>query len=245
LISAVALAFADPSATLTGFVSDAMGRSVPNAHITVSNLGTNIEYVMESNNARVYSSPPLEPGVYRMAVLKDGFKTLVKSGIDLHVQDVISVNFTLEIGSVTESVTVESGVLLLQTDDSSVGQVVNSREINNLPLNGRNYALLSQLTSGVTTTVKESRGLAATGSFSSNGVPSLYNSYILDGVDNNNNTVDFLNGAAYAVRPLDAIREFKVQTSNFSAEFGRVGGSLVNAIVKSGTNELHGDLWEF
>jgi Carboxypeptidase regulatory-like domain len=246
LISAVALAFADPSATLTGFVSDAMGRSVPNAHITVSNLGTNIEYVMESNNAGVYSSPPLEPGVYRMTVLKDGFKTLVKSGIDLHVQDVISVNFSLEIGSVTESVTVESGVPLLQTDDSSVGQVVNSREINNLPLNGRNYALLAQLTSGVTTTVKESRGLAATGSFSSNGVPSLYNSYILDGVDNNNNTVDFLNGAAYAVRPpLDAIREFKVQTSNFSAEFGRVGGSLVNAIVKSGTNELHGDLWEF
>ena len=88
--------------------------------------------------------------------------------------------------------------------------------------------------------------MSATGSFIANGVPSIYNTYILDGVTNNNNTVDFLNGAAYVVKPpVDAIQEFKVQTSNYSAEFSRAAGAVVNAVVKSGTNHVHGDAWEF
>jgi hypothetical protein len=106
--------------------------------------------------------------------------------------------------------------------------------------------LLAQLTPGVTAAAQESRGLAASGTFVANGVPSLYNNYLLDGIDNNNNTVDYLNGAAYAVRPpVDAIQEFKVQTSDFGAEFGRAGGAVVNAVLKSGTNDLHGRAWEF
>src|SRR6202453_3919350 len=106
--------------------------------------------------------------------------------------------------------------------------------------------MLAQLSAGITTTQADSRGMMYTGSFLSNGVPSIYNDYLLDGIDNNNNQVDFLNGAAYVVRPpVDAIQEFKVQTNNFSAEFGRSAGAVLNAVTKSGANNFYGNIWEF
>src|SRR5205823_8660073 len=134
------------------------------------------------------------------------------------------------------------------TQDASVGTVATRDQINDLPLNGgngRNYTFLAQLGSGVTS-LNPTRGLDQTGSFVANGLTTVHNNYILDGIDNNNDTVDFLNGAAYVnLPPPDAIQEFKVQTSNFSAEFGRAGGAVVNAAVKSGTNQFHGSAWEF
>ena len=175
-----------------------------------------------------------------------GFGKETKSGITLDVQQSAVVDFTLAPGQVSTSVEVEAITPLLQTQDASVGQVFTTHEIDTLPLNGRNYTLLAQLTAGTTTPVAETRGLTASGSFVANGVPSIYNTYILDGITNNNNTVDFLNGAAYVVRPpVDAIQEFKVQTSNYSAEFARAAGAVVNAVLKSGSNRIHGDLWEF
>jgi hypothetical protein len=123
---------------------------------------------------------------------------------------------------------------------------VGAGQVNNLPLNGRNYTFLAQLSAGATKPQQDNRGEEASGTFAANGLRPAQNNYILDGVDNNNNEVDFLNGTGYAVRPpVDAVQEFKVQTSNFSAELGRAGGGVLNATIKSGTNSFHGDAWEF
>ena len=127
-----------------------------------------------------------------------------------------------------------------------MGQVVEEQTIENLPLNGRNFTFLAQLSAGVTQGQQDSRGLGASGSFAANGLRPAQNNYLLDGIDNNANLVDFLNGAAYSVKPpVDAIQEFKVETNNYSAESGRSAGAVLNATLKSGTNEFHGALWEF
>jgi hypothetical protein len=146
----------------------------------------------------------------------------------------------------TETVQVSGEPPPLQTQDASVGQVIGQRAVNDLPLNGRNYTFLARLSAGVTQGQQDTRGLGASGSFSANGSRPAQNNYLLDGIDNNANLVDFLNGTAYAVRPpIDAIQEFKVQTNNYSAEFGRSAGATLNATIKSGTNQYHGAAWEF
>ena len=120
------------------------------------------------------------------------------------------------------------------------------KAINDLPLNGRNFTFLAQLAAGVTQDQEDTRGLGASGSFAANGLRPAQNNYLLDGIDNNVNLVDFLNGTAYVVRPpVDAIQEFKVQTNNYSAEAGRSAGAILNATIKSGTNQFHGTAWEF
>ena len=118
--------------------------------------------------------------------------------------------------------------------------------MNNLPLNGRNFTFLAQISAGVNTPQSDTRGNAGSGAFAANGQRPSMNNYLLDGIDNNSDTVDFLNGTNFVVLPpLDAIQEFKVQTTDFSAEFGRSGAAILNATTKSGTNEFHGDGWEF
>ena len=120
-----------------------------------------------------------------------------------------------------------------------MGQVVDSRNVDNLPLNGRNFTFLAQLAAGVNTPQADTRGNAASGAFAANGLRPAQNNYLLDGIDNNSDTVDFLNGTNFVVLPpVDAVQEFKVQTSDFSAEFGRSGAAVLNATIKSGTNEF-------
>src|SRR5207253_2764747 len=130
--------------------------------------------------------------------------------------------------------------------NASVGQVVDSRSVNNLPLNGRNFTFLAQIVAGVNTPQADTRGNAANGAFAANGLRPAQNNYMLDGIDNNSDTVDFLNGTNYVVLPpVDAVQEFKVQTTGFSAQFGRSGAAILNATIKSGTNNFRGDVWEF
>ncbi len=232
--------------TIRGTVTDASGRGVPNAQVSVNSVETGLSLNAATNAEGAYVFPPLRAGGYAVSVSAAGFTKETRSGVTLDVQQNAVVDFELKPGEVSTTVEVSAGSPLLQTQEASVGQVFTSQEIDTLPLNGRNYTLLAQLTTGTTTPVAETRGLTASGSFVANGVPSIYNTYILDGVTNNNNTVDFLNGAAYVVKPpVDAIREFKVQTSNYSSEFGRAAGAVVNAVLKSGTNQVHGDAWEF
>src|SRR5689334_21091803 len=123
---------------------------------------------------------------------------------------------------------------------------MDTRSVNDLPLNGRNFTFLAQLTAGVNSPQADTRGNAASGAFSANGLRPAQNNYLLDGIDNNSDTVDFLNGTNFVVLPpVDAVQEFKVETSNFSAEFGRSGAAVLNASIKSGTNDFHGSTWEF
>ena len=135
---------------------------------------------------------------------------------------------------------------LLQTEEASTGQVIGRESVNDLPLNGRNFTFLAQLGAGMQSPQADTRGNAASGAFSANGERPAQNNYLLDGIDNNSDNVDFLNGTNYVILPpIDAIQEFNVQTGDYSAQLGRAAGAVLNATVKSGTNSLHGDVWEF
>ena len=148
------------------------------------------------------------------------------------------------LGSVTkQTVEVTAETPLLQTSESSVGQSVSGQTINDLPLNGRDWTYLARLSAGVNLPQQGSR---AASQFAANGTRPAQNNYLIDGIDNNTSSVDFLNGTAYVIKPpVDAIGEFKIQTNSFSAEFGRAGGAVLNATMKSGSNDFHGTLWEF
>ena len=155
----------------------------------------------------------------------------------MNVAQVLQANIALKPGAATETVEVNTAPPVLQTEEASVGQVIGEAQVNNLPLNGRNFTFLAQLGAGMQTPQADTRGNAASGAFSANGLRPSQNNYLLDGIDNNSNAVDFLNGTNFVILPpVDAIQEFKVQTADFSAELGRSAGAVMNATIKSGTN---------
>jgi Carboxypeptidase regulatory-like domain len=232
--------------TISGTVMDQSGAVIPHAKVSLTNIGTNFTVTTTGDDAGAYIFTPIRIGDYTVTAEAPGFSKAVQTNLTLSVQQQIVVNLTLKPGEVTQTVEVTGAPPALQTQDASVGQVVNSRTVNNLPLNGRNFTFLAQIVAGVNTPQADTRGNAASGAFSANGERPAQNDYLLDGIDNNSNTIDFLNGTNYVVLPpIDAIQEFKVQTSDYSAQIGRAGGAVLNATVKSGTNDLHGNVWEF
>ncbi len=242
----ISTAFAQvDTGAILGTVTDPSGAVVPGAKVTATNEDTGLALSTTTSGVGSYVFTPIRIGTYSITAEKEGFEKVVHTHITVNVQAQVKVDVMLTPGAVSTSVEVTAAAPQLQTQNASVGQVATTRQIVDLPLNGRNYTFLAQLGSGVTT-INPSRGMDATGSFVANGLPTPLNNYILDGIDNNNDTVDFLNGASYVnLPPPDAVQEFKVQTSDFSAEFGRAGGAVVNATIRSGTNQLHGDVWEF
>jgi Carboxypeptidase regulatory-like domain/TonB dependent receptor len=238
-----ALAQVDTGA-IRGTVTDASGAVVVNAKVELRNEGTGLVVSTVTASDGTYTFNPVKIASYRISVEAPGFRKATTQVV-VNVQEQARADFQLVPGAVTESVEVSAAPPQMQTQDASVGTIATGQQINDLPLNGRNYTFLAQLGAGVTPLVA-TRHLEASGSFVANGLTTVHNSYLLDGIDNNNDTVDFLNGAAYVnLPPPDAIQEFKVQTSNFSAEFGRAGGAVINAAIKSGTNQFHGTAWEF
>ncbi len=254
LIAVLLLLAAGPTAifaqvdtgTISGVVKDSTGAVVPGAAITLMNPATNLTLKTTSNGVGLYQFSAVRIGTYKLTVEAPGFATVSQANAKLAIQQNLVVDFTLQPGNVSQVIEVTSAPPQLQTEDASVGSVVEGKSINSLPLNGRNYTFLAQLDAGVTQSQQDSRGLGSSGSFAANGIAANQNNYLLDGIDNNSNLVDFLNGNSYIYRPsVDALSEFKVQTSNFSAEFGRAGGAVLNATIKSGTNSFHGTVWEF
>src|SRR6266704_6028192 len=164
-LTALAVCRADELAAVTGLVTDPNGRSVPGVTVLITNLATNVASRTVTNDQGIYRVPSLQPGIYRMTVDKDGFKSIVKSGIELHVQDVASINFELQIGSVNETVTVEAGGLVINTQDATVGTVVDRKYVENMPLNGRSFQDLILLTPGIVTLspTRGGTGLGETG----------------------------------------------------------------------------------
>lgn len=232
--------------TILGTVKDQSGAVVPGATITVTNENTNGSLSTGTGSDGTYTITPIKIGTYTIVAEFQGFQKVSQRHLVVHVQQHVLVDFTLVPGQLTQTVEVTAVTPVLRTQEASTGQVVARQSVNNLPLNGRNYTFLAQLTAGVHVGEQEGRGLNATGSFSANGLRPEQNNYILDAIDNNNDTVDFLSGSAYVIKPpVDAIQEFKVQTSNFGAELGRSGGAVLNATIRSGTNQLHGTAWEF
>jgi Carboxypeptidase regulatory-like domain/TonB dependent receptor len=232
--------------SILGTVTDSSGATVNAASVTLTNQGTNAALTTTTGSDGVYKFTPVKIGTYKIKVSLQGFQTLEKRDISVDVGQNVVVDFALKPGSVSETIEVASTVPVLETQDASVGQVVDRRNVDQLPLNGRNFTFLAQLAAGVNSPQADTRGNAATGAFAANGDRPAQNNYLLDGIDNNSDTVDFLNGTNFVVLPpVDAIQEFKVQTSDFSAEFGRSGAAVLNATIKQGTNEFHGDVWEF
>jgi len=239
------LAQVDTGAIL-GTVKDQSGAVVPDAKVTITNVATGIAVSATSRGDGTYEFRPVKIGTYSVAAEHEGFQKIQQQNVHVDVQQQVVVDLTLLPGQLTQVVEVTGAPPALQTQEASVGQVVGAREVNNLPLNGRNFTFLAQIVAGVNTPEADTRGNAASGAFSANGERPAQNNYLLDGIDNNSNTIDFLNGTNFVVLPpVDAIQEFKVQTSDYSAEQGRAGGAILNATVKSGTNQLHGDVWEF
>jgi hypothetical protein len=244
LLSAADLAHAQiDQGAITGTVQDNTGALVPNAKVSLTNVATGLTLSTTSQSDGSYAFNPIKIGTYNILVEKQGFAKDSQSGIVVNVGAQVKANFSLKPGAITETVEVTSAIPLLQTQTTSVGQSLAAQQVTDLPLNGRNYTYLSQIVAGVTTNTSRVGG---TGGFTANGLQWSHNSYLLDGIDNNNNTVDFLNGAAFVtLTPPDAIQEVKVQTSNFNAEYGRAGSAVLIASTKSGTNAFHGDIWEF
>jgi hypothetical protein len=233
--------------TIAGSVRDSQGAGVPAATVTFVETGTNTTIKTQTNGSGDYASPPLRPGSYKITAVAPGFKTETRGTLVVQVQDRLRQDFSMAVGSVSENIEVTAETPTIQTDTSSLGEVVSTKEMTQLPLNGRDYIQLATLTTGVVRTSSGTNGNtggSSTGglnSFVANGTRGTLNNFLLDGLDNNSND----NGGVVLRTNVDAIQEFKLQTNTYSAEFGRSAGAVVNAITKSGTNRYHGNLFEF
>jgi hypothetical protein len=232
--------------SITGTVQDSSGAVVANARVTLLNTDQGISLETNTSSSGAYSFSPVRIGHYTLTATAAGFSKTTQENLQVSVSQNLQVNVQLKAGAATETVTVTDAPPQLQTEDASVGQVVSEQTVNSLPLNGRNFTFLAQLGAGVNTPQADTRGNAASGAFSANGLRPAQNNYLLDGIDNNSNAVDFLNGTNFIVLPpVDAVQEFTVQTGEFSAQLGRSAGAVLNATIKSGTNSFHGAVWEF
>ncbi len=259
-LAGLAICRADELAAVTGLVTDPNGRSVPGVTVLITNLSTNVVSRTVTNDQGIYRVPSLQPGIYRMTLDKDGFKSIVKSGVELHVQDVASINFELQIGSVNETVTVEAGASMINTTDASVSTVVDQTYVKNMPLNGRSFQDLILLTPGVVTqSPQENTG----GEFSVNGQRTASNYYTVDGVSANVGAASGIDqislesgvsgslpgatalGTTQALVSVDDLQEFRVQSSSYSAEYGRNPGGQFAFETKSGTNQWHGTAYDY
>jgi len=245
ILASYPLAAQRDTATLEGRIVDVTGAVVANASVTATNTSTNFSYHAKSDGEGAWTISPVRIGSYQITISAVGFKQTVTGPITLDVQQRQRVDATLQLGEVTQQVVVNDIAPLLETDSSETGQVINSEAMVGFPLNGRNPVQLALLTVGVTVSEPGARDSSGFG-FSASGSRSLDNNFLLDGVDNNSNLPDLLNEANYvSMPPPDALQEFKIETGNYDAEFGRATGAIVNATTKSGTNTFHGSAYEF
>ncbi|MFZ0037231.1 MAG: carboxypeptidase-like regulatory domain-containing protein, partial [Candidatus Acidiferrales bacterium] len=230
---------------IAGRVQDPSGAVIAKATVTITNKATGVVSTTPVDSAGEYQVLTLIPGTYSVEASADGFGSALRDDVEVHVQDHLSIDFTLKVGSVKQQVVVEAREPILQTQTADVGSVVNSQHINDLPLNGRRYADLALLEPGVIRLSPPS-GNFATDLFSANGNSQLQNNFVLNGIDNNSFSENLQEASVQVVQPPpDALQEFKIQTRTYSAEFGNSAGAVVNATIKSGTNGYHGDLYEF
>jgi len=243
LLAAAALPAQVATGNIRGTVLDASGAVIPDALVVLTNTDTGLSRTVKTNARGEFGAPLLPPGEYRIAASYTGFQTKVLRGITLQVDQVAVLQVTLDPGAVTESVEVTTAAPLLQTQDSSIGQVIENKRILELPLNGRNPFALGLLAGGVT----PFSGLATNLPFTAGGGRHSGNDVLLDGVDDNVRNFrgsSGRNGIAY-IPSVDAVQEFKVKTNNFAAEYGRSAGFTVNATIRSGANDVHGVAFEF
>jgi hypothetical protein len=234
--------------TLTGTVTDPNGAVIQGASVTATNNATNVSTTTKTNQEGGYTFTALPPGEYSVAVEHSGFKRNVQTGVVLKIAEATRLDVPLEVGAVTEEVRVVTEAPLVRSTSSELGQVIDYKQIQSLPLNGRLFQQLITLTPGALprgfADFAENPAAAGARSFvhhSVNGLPWSGNNYLLDGVANNEPLNAFIN----VTPPLEAIQEFKVQTNNPTAEFGVFGGAVVNLSIRSGTNQYSGSVFEY
>jgi len=263
LLSACALMLAlpllaqSPNGVINGLVVDPSNRVVAGVDVLVVNDVTGVRYTTKTNDEGIYVLPNLPPGPYRLQVSKAGFKTLIKPDIVLNVQDALSVNFTLPVGALYETVTVEGGAPLVDTESATVSTVVDRQFAENLPLNGRSFQTLIELTPGVVPATSNSND---GGQFNINGQRANANYWMVDGVSANIGLAAFgatgnglsgslgsfsAMGGTNSLVSVDALQEFRIQTSTYAPEFGRTPGGQISIVTRSGTNWFHGTLFDY
>lgn len=230
------------TATVLGTVRDVTGSVIPLVRVTLENVNTGITSATTTDETGSCQFLNVRIGTYRVKAEATGFSTAVAEDFSVTVNARQRVDLVLQVGNVTESITVREAAKLLEADSSDRGQIIDRGRIVDLPLNGRSYADLSLLTTGVRKGLREDREA----SFNVNGLRFQINNFLLDGVDNNSyqTSNEGYSNQVIQVSP-DAVEEFKVQTNSYSAEFGRSAGAVINASIRSGTNQFHGSAWEF
>ena len=243
------------TASLNGTAVDESGAVVPGVEVTVINTGTGLLRRATTGPQGFYAFPVLPPGSYVVKASHEGFNVVEVKDVVLHVGDRVVLPIKLRVGAVAQTITVEGGAPLLNTESPAVSTVIDRRFVENLPLNGRSFSTLIELTPGVVLT----RGSVQTGQFSVNGQRSTSNAFIIDGVSANVGISAFggvgpaggsmpaysAQGTTSNLVSIDAMEEFRIQTSTFSAEFGRQPGAQVSVVTRSGTNQFHGTLFEY
>lgn len=234
LLAFTLAAYADPTAMLMGRITDPVGSVISGALVTAVNVETSTTFTGVTNGAGFYSIPNISPGRYRVMVQKVGWITIVKPGLELHVQDEIALNFSMHPGSVIESVSLQEGAPLIQGE--SLGVTIGQRNLTELPSLTRNPYDFIVLSPGATpvTTIR-GIGFAVSGQRAESG------NFLLDGSDNNN---AYVTGPGQGL-PLDAVQEYRLQAANFTAEYGRNAGFIANVVSKAGTNDVHGVAYDF
>jgi hypothetical protein len=251
------------NATISGGVTDPMGNLILNADVEIANDATGVIYAAQTNGSGMYLVPILPPGHYHVQVSKQGFKTIIKADVVLYVQGAVALNFVLPVGATSESITVDSATPALNTTDASVSTVVDQKFVENIPLNGRSFQDLISMTPGVVTQSPQNtnQSVGNSGDFSVNGQRTESNYYTVDGVSANissgsgngiggASTGGTLGGATalgttQTIVPVDALQEFRVQSSTYSAEYGRSPGGQFSFVTRSGTNILHGSAYDY
>jgi hypothetical protein len=246
-----------PTGTISGIVTDPVGATIAGAEVVVVNDATRVQISTTSNDEGIYVVPNLPPGNYRVQVSRTGFKTIIKPDIVINVQDARAINFALPLGAVDEIVTIQGGAPLVNTESAAVSTVIDREFVENLPLNGRSFNTLLQLTPGV---VIAPTSAVASGQFSIAGQRTDANNFSVDGVSANFGVTPGLlpgqsgTGTSQAFSALggtsslvsvEALQEFRVVTSSFAPEFGRSPGGQVVLTTRSGTNDLHGGVYEY
>ncbi len=238
VVLAACLLAQTPVARLVGDIADASGAAVPGASVQVRNLDTNEVHSAATNERGAYTIPNLQPGRHEVEVHAAGFRPMKQTALELQVNQTARLDFALEVGAVSESVEVVARVPLLNTENAAKGDVIVNQEIANMPLNGRDFFELGLLVPGV---AEKREGSWQGSDMAVNGARPDNTNFVVDGFNNQNQR----GGHAQARPPLEAMREFKVETSGYSAEFGRLAGGVVNMALRTGTNRFHGALFEF
>jgi hypothetical protein len=236
---------------ITGTVSDQSGAVVPGATVTLTNDATGVVSSTQSTSTGTYSLNAIRPGTYTLRGEASGFETFLDKGLEIHLQSTLTVDIPLAPGGVKQQITVTAAAPLLQAENAAVGQTIDSQTVNDLPLNGRDWTSLAQLSAGTSTAPvgnpSSTSGTTDSAYFSVDGVNLWQNDFRLNGINDNIEVYggSSVNSNAAIIPPPDAIQEFKLQNGNFNAEFGHSTGAVINAAIKTGTNHLHGDVWEY